>query len=378
MQTGVCFLILAMVLTPAVDGVAKSLSADQTPMMIAFLRYFTAGMIALAIAKGSGRRISVPREDRLGQLIRTGLIMGAMTALITALGMVPMAKAVGGFLIAPIISGILGIVIWREPPTHTRVAGSLLSFAGAAILLRPEAGIEAGSLFALLGGFLLGTYLAATRGASGRTDALSTLAVQSLLGSALLAPFALSGGLPAMSGGLLLGAIALGGVSAICHFLTVAAYQRADATVLAPFLYFNLLTAMAVGFFWFGESLSLAGIVGLVAIAAGGLLTLASPELVRFPVVFRRTPAGLALASGSGAAPTRAAPAHRPARVAWPVDRTFFGAPGLANALARAPGHLSRAALVVFELPTTFLRVMADQRPPSWLVAPAPFPGRTA
>jgi drug/metabolite transporter (DMT)-like permease len=276
-QSGVCFLIVAMMLTPAVDGVAKTLSADYTPMTIAFVRYLAAGLIALAIARGLGRRIEVPRGDRAGQLVRTALIMGAMTALITALGMVPMAKAVGGFLIAPIVSGLLGILVWREPPTSTRLAGSAISCLGAAILLRPEAGLELGSVFALLGGALLGTYLAATRGASGQTDPLSTLAVQSLLGSALLAPFALSGGLPEATPALFLGAAALGTISAICHFLTVAAYQRAEATVLAPFLYFNLVTAMAVGFVFFGETLSFASIVGLLSIALGGLITLADP-----------------------------------------------------------------------------------------------------
>jgi drug/metabolite transporter (DMT)-like permease len=276
-QSGVCFLIVAMMLTPAVDGVAKTLSADYTPMTIAFVRYLAAGLIALTIARGLGRRIEVPRGDRAGQLVRTALIMGAMTALITALGMVPMAKAVGGFLIAPIVSGLLGILVWREPPTSTRLAGSAISCLGAAILLRPEAGLELGSVFALLGGALLGTYLAATRGASGQTDPLSTLAVQSLLGSALLAPFALSGGLPEATPALFLGAAALGTISAICHFLTVAAYQRAEATVLAPFLYFNLVTAMAVGFVFFGETLSFASIVGLLSIALGGLITLADP-----------------------------------------------------------------------------------------------------
>lgn len=287
MQSGVCFLILAMLLTPAVDGVAKILSAEHTPMMIAFLRYLTAGTIALAIARSTGRRIEVARGDRLGQLLRTALIMGAMTALISALGMVPMAKAVGGFLIAPIVSGLLGILVWREPPTSTRLAGSAISFLGAAVLLRPEAGLELGCIFALIGGALLGTYLAATRGARSQTDALSTLAVQSLLGAGLIAPFALSTGLPVLTPALFLGAIALGGVSAICHFLTVAAYQRADATILAPFLYFNLLTAMAVGFFWFGESIGAASLAGLCAIAAGGLVTLADPRRLSLPVALR-------------------------------------------------------------------------------------------
>jgi drug/metabolite transporter (DMT)-like permease len=283
MNVGVCFLILAMLLTPAVDGVAKTLSAEHSPMMIAFVRYFSAGLIALLVAKGTGRRIVVAQGDRVGQLVRTALIMGAMTALIAALGMVPMAKAVGGFLIAPIVSGLLGILVWREPPTATRLMGSAVSFMGAAILLRPEAGLEPGCIFALLGGALLGTYLAATRGSKSQTDALSTLAVQSLLGAGLLAPFALAGGLPALTPALLLGALALGAISAICHFLTVAAYQRADATLLAPFLYFNLLTAMAVGYFFFGEALAWTSIVGLLAIAAGGLITLMNPALLALP-----------------------------------------------------------------------------------------------
>lgn len=291
MQPGVCFLVLAMLLTPAVDGVAKTLTADHSPMMIAFLRYFCAGMIALAIAKGMGRKVEVPAGDRVGQLVRTALIMGAMTSLIAALGMVPMAKAVGGFLIAPIVSGLLGIVVWRETPTVTRLAGSAISCVGAAILMRPEAGIETGSLFALLGGALLGTYLAATRGAKTQADALSTLAVQSLLGAALISPFALAGGLPALSSELILGALSLGAVSAVCHFLTVAAYQRADATLLAPFLYFNMITAMAVGFFWFGEALGLASIIGLVAIASGGLVTLVDPRHLALPALRGLLPA---------------------------------------------------------------------------------------
>lgn len=283
MNVGVCCLVLAMLLTPAVDGVAKSLSGDHTPMMIAFVRYLSAGLVAVVVARATGRRIVVPAGDRAGQVVRTALIMAAMTMLIAALGMVPMAKAVGGFLIAPIVSGLLGIVVWREPPTLPRLAGSAVSCLGAAILMRPEAGIETGALFALGGGALLGTYLAATRGARTRTDALSTLAFQSLLGAALLAPFAFAGGLPEVTSALLAGAVALGAISAACHFLTVAAYQRAEATVLAPLLYFNLITALVVGFLWFGETLSWTSVGALLAIAAGGLIALVPPTAGGLP-----------------------------------------------------------------------------------------------
>jgi drug/metabolite transporter (DMT)-like permease len=209
------------------------------------------------------------------------LIMAAMTALIAALGMVPMAKAVGGFLIAPVVSGLLGMLVWGERPTVPRLAGSAISIAGAALLMRPEAGIEPGALLALLGGALLGGYLAATRGARDPADPLSTLAVQSLLGAALLLPFALAGGLPTPSPALAAGALALGAISAVCHGLSVAAYRRAEATALAPFLYFNLLTATAVGFLWFDETPAWSSLGGLAAIAVGGLVTLMRPATCR-------------------------------------------------------------------------------------------------
>lgn len=273
-----------MLLTPAADGVAKTLAAEAAPMTVACLRYLAAGLVAVAVAACAGRRVAVPRRDIGGQILRTALLMGAMSALVAALGLVPMAKAVGGFLVAPIVSGLLGILLFGEAPTLPRLAGAALSFVGAALLLRPEAGVEAGSLFALLGGTLLGAYLAAQRGAGGGTDALSTLAVQSLVGALLLAPFAVAGGLPPATPGLLGGALALGTLSAACHGLTVAAYARAEAATLAPFLYFNLVTAMAAGWLWFGEALSPATLASLAAIVAGGLVALLP---ARRPLFFR-------------------------------------------------------------------------------------------
>jgi len=274
LRTGIAFILVAMLLTPAADGIAKSLAATEPAMTVACLRYLAAGLVALAVAGATRRRIVVPRTDLGGQVLRTALLMAAMSAFIGALGLVPLARAVGGFLIAPVASGLFAILFWREPPTTPRLAGAALGLAGATALLRPEAGLETGSLLALLGGLLLGGYLAAQRAAGDETDALSTLAFQSLLGAALLAPFALAGGLPKATPALLASALALGTLSAACHGLTVAAYRRADAGLLAPFLYFNLLAAVAIGRIWFGETLPPAALAGVAAIAAGGLVAL--------------------------------------------------------------------------------------------------------
>jgi len=60
--------------------------------------------------------------------------------------------------------------------------------------------------------------------------------------------------------------------------VTVAAYERADTGVLAPFMYFNLIAAIAVGYFWFGEIPDPNAMIGLIAIGLGGVLTVVPPE----------------------------------------------------------------------------------------------------
>ena len=126
-----------------------------------------------------------------------------MTALIAALGMVPMAKAVGGFLIAPIVSGLLGILVWREPPTAPRLArlGGQLRRRGACCCAPRPASSPARSS-RCSAARCSATYLAATRGArDARPTRSRRWPCSRCSAPALLAPFALAGGLPALTPG---------------------------------------------------------------------------------------------------------------------------------------------------------------------------------
>ena len=50
MRSGVLLILVAMSLTPALDGIAKDLGDLYSPLFITFLRYFTAGILALGIS----------------------------------------------------------------------------------------------------------------------------------------------------------------------------------------------------------------------------------------------------------------------------------------------------------------------------------------
>ncbi len=269
---GVALLLAAMTVVPFVDAAAKNLSDGQSPFFISFSRYFAAGCVALAVAALLRRPIVAPKSDWSGQIARTAMLMGAMTLLIMALSQAPMADALGAFFIAPIVSTVLAILVLKERATILRVAGVALGFGGAILIVRPEGALAPGAFLALGAGALFGCYLTATRRVADTGDDLSTLAIQCLLGSAMLAPFAFWRGIPSLDWGVVLQIAAMGGLSALCHFLTIFAYRFADATTLSPFMYFNLLTAGLVGYFLFGEIPTMVTVTGMSVVAASGLL----------------------------------------------------------------------------------------------------------
>ncbi len=293
MQNGIILLIVAMSLTPGVDALAKYMSNLHTPFQVSFFRYLAAGTVALLLAKASGKTIYIPRQGRIGHIWRTGILVAAMTLLITALSLVPLANAVGGFLIAPIVSTVLCIIFLGEKLTAARAFGVIASACGAIMISRPEAGIEVGTLLALGGGALLGAYLAATRAATDTGGTVSTLVVQCFLAAAMLSPLAFMNGFPPIDFNVLLTVSGLGVLSASTHFLTVAAFERAEASVLGPFMYFNLIAAIAVGYFFFGEVPEGMEIIGLSAIAIGGLVAAFPRISLNFPWGGNRTKVAL-------------------------------------------------------------------------------------
>lgn len=272
MQNGIILLILAMSLTPGIDALSKYMSTMQTPFQVSFFRYLAAGIVALLIARALRQPVRLPRKGRIGHVWRTALLVGAMTLLITALSMVPLANAVGGFLVAPIVSTILCVVFLREKLTAPRIFGVVASAIGAILIARPEAGLELGTVLALAGGALLGIYLAATRAATDTGGPLSTLVIQCFLAAFLLSPLAFFNGFPPIDLTVFVYVGGLGIMSAGAHFLTVAAFERADAAVLSPFMYFNLISALIVGYLVFGEVPAGQEMIGLAAITLGGFV----------------------------------------------------------------------------------------------------------
>ncbi|MCV3274152.1 DMT family transporter [Roseobacter sinensis] len=270
---GVALMALAMLLIPVVDGIAKHLSADYSPLFLSWARYMVASVIVLPAAVTLRGRHFLPRERRTSHLARTVCLVAAMTLYFLSIARIPLATVVSAYFVGPIIAVALSVVILKERLTRRKTVSLVLGFAGAIIILRPGTGIEPGILLALGAGLFFALYLVATRHASAASDPIETLAFQCVVGTILLTPQALlSWSTPTWED--LTFFLGLGALSAASHALAIAAFRFADVSSLSPLVYLELIGAVVIGYFVFNEVLYETTIVGAALIVFAGFLLL--------------------------------------------------------------------------------------------------------
>lgn len=272
-RKGVVLMAIAMLSIPGVDGFAKYLSADFSPLFVSWGRYAVACCIVLPLAfLRCGWRI-LPAERLGAHALRTALLVASMTLYFLAIASIPLATAISAFFIGPIVAVVLSVLVLKERLTRWKILSLLLGCLGALVILRPGGTIEFGLILAFGSGLCFSLYMIATRYASMGSDPVRTLAFQCLFGALLLVPQAVwswrtpePGDLPFFLG--------LGVFSTLSHLLSIAAFRLADASTLAPLVYLELLGAAAIGYFMFDEVPGAATLLGAALIVGGGLVLL--------------------------------------------------------------------------------------------------------
>lgn len=242
--------------------------AGFTPFFVAWARF---SLAVVVLTPFCGLKVSELRSLLVpGIILRGCLIAAAISCILTALKTEPLATVFGGFFVGPIVA--YGISAWllRERVTLIRTILLMVSFGGVLLVVKPGFGMTTGLAFALLAGALHGCYLVATRWLAQDYRPRFLLFSQLLIGTIVLAPMAV-GPIPAagLNIGLLILVSAMG--SAFGNFLLVFANQRAEASVVAPLIYSQIIAATVLGFLVFGEWPDHIALLGLaIIILAGG------------------------------------------------------------------------------------------------------------
>lgn len=268
----IALVIAAASLAPVGDLFAKLLSASYAAVFICFGRYFAGGVIGFGVLFCTGRLRLPPLRDFSGQFIRAGLAACSILCLIGALKHAPLADVMAGFYLAPVISTGLSAALLGERLPTAKTVGTGLALFGAVAILDPTGAFNLGGALAILSGVLFALYLLAAKIAAEAEDGPSAAVLQSLIAAAITAPFAFSSASTTLSWEAI-GLFALIGVISIaCQGATLMAHRWADASTLAPFFYAALVSSVGLGAIVLGEAPSPSGLLGIIAIAMGGVL----------------------------------------------------------------------------------------------------------
>lgn len=242
-------------------------AAGFAPFFVAWAR-FAIAVVVLAPFCGL-QRAEFTYLLRPALIFRAALIATGISCILTALKTEELATVFGAFFISPIVSFILSAVLLGEKVTATRAILLLVGFAGVLLVVKPGFGMTAGQGWALLAGCFHGSYLAATRWLAGGYRPRFLLFSQLLIGAVLLIPLAV-GPVPditlPLTGFILISALG----SAIGNLLLVLASRRAEASVIAPFIYSQIVIATLLGLVVFGEWPDGVALAGLAVILASG------------------------------------------------------------------------------------------------------------
>lgn len=270
-RKGILLMSLAMLSIPLVDGLAKHLSADYSPLFISWARYVVACVIVVPIVLVAKRGRIFSSERLAAHTLRTVFLVTSMSLYFMSIAVIPLATAVSAYFVAPIIAVVLSLIFLKEQLTLRKILSLVLGFGGAMVILRPTSDIELGILLAFGAGAFFAFYMIATRQASQQSDPLKTLAFQCVMGAVLLTPQGLwTWSTPALNDVVFF--VGLGAFSVISHLLSIRAFGYADASTLAPLVYLELVATAAIGYIFFTEVPGLATIMGASFIVIGGLV----------------------------------------------------------------------------------------------------------
>jgi len=281
---GIALMAGGVMLLPVMDAIAKYLATAESmaPGQVSFYRFFFQFLATLPPLIVSGG-LAAFRAKRLWlNLLRGTLLAMASLFFFTAVKYMPLADAVAIFFVEPFILTALSALVLGERVGWRRWTAIAVGFLGAVLVINPSFdrfGLVA--LLPLVTATLFSFYMLMNR-ALGRID--SPLVMQYVAGfggSVFLALTLLLGGtvggvgdldpsLPHSAVAWTL-VLVLGGLAAYGHLLVVKAFQHAPASLLAPFQYLEIVSAVLLGYVIFSDFPDASKFLGIAIIVGSGL-----------------------------------------------------------------------------------------------------------
>ena len=271
----------AWVVLPIMDGFAKFLSSDLPILQITWARYFFTVFFILPIMFFFFKKHLIWTDKPKLQFIRGLILLSANVCFFYSISVISLPKALTLAFVAPLIVTAFSPVFLGETVGFRRWSAVVIGFIGSLIVIRPGfVEINLASLAALGTGVMYGFYLIITRKLSTSDNPLLTLLLTGVVGSCIISifmPFVWVS--PTFSQWSMM--ISLGIFASIGHLLLILSLKYADASKLAPLSYFEIITNIIIGYYFFSDFPDNWTFLGLFIIVLSGIYISRRGDLVK-------------------------------------------------------------------------------------------------
>jgi drug/metabolite transporter (DMT)-like permease len=270
-RLGILCIVAAVSIFAVLDGYAKFLVADVPAVQLVWARFAIQAVIMLAMAAAT-RRWTAFRPSMPGvQAARGTILVTASMIFVSGLGAVPLATATVIGFAGPLFVVVLSILFLGEKVGWRRMTAVAVGFAGTVLVVRPGTGeVPPEALLILSAAALWSVGFVLTR-RLGQRDSVFTTNLWTCGSGALLVTLVVPFFYQPLSAGLWAQLLLLGAVNLGAQFLMVFGATRADASLLAPFMYSQIIVSVLFGWWVFASVPDLWTWVGAAIIVGSGI-----------------------------------------------------------------------------------------------------------
>ena len=261
----------AWIVLPFMDTIAKYLSSEISFFQITWARYFFTVFWTLPLMFFFFRKNLKWSENPKLQILRGVTLLSANICFFYSISIISMAKALTLAFIAPLVTTALSTIILGENVGIKRWSAVIVGFIGSLVVIRPGLiEFNLATLAALGTGFFYGVYLIITRKLHTVDNPLLTLLITGVVGaiiSSLFVPIIWIN----LSQSQWLWLALMGIFACLGHLLLIYSLRYADASKLAPFGYFEIVTTIILGYYFFQDFPDIWTFTGLFIIISSGV-----------------------------------------------------------------------------------------------------------
>ncbi|MGB0732333.1 MAG: DMT family transporter [Pontibacterium sp.] len=266
----ILLILIGMTFIPLGDTAAKLLMQEGvSPTFITWSRLLMGFLVLLPFCRLAKNEVKLFFDWRL--LLRAGLFIGALSLILTALDTESLADVFGAFFIGPIVSYFLAAIVLKERITLLRSILLLIGFGGALLVIKPGFGMTLGLGLAALAGCFYGCLMVANRWVAGKFRPRLILLTTLFIGSLVLTPMG-STEIPASINAYIAGLLLLSALSsAMGNLIIIEASRKLPASVVAPFIYTQLIAATVFSVVVFNSWPDMLSLLGLSILFVSGM-----------------------------------------------------------------------------------------------------------